>query len=101
MNGWHRFFFYSGSVRLRLPAVRVREDTASSADKPPADGPGTSGTVAGGADGAGPSERSVRDEVEQKPRPPLAIPPAVTSALLALQRASPRAATRGAAVGAP
>jgi hypothetical protein len=47
------------------------------------------------ADAAGQGEGSVRDEMERKPRPPLAIPPAVTSALLALQRSYLRAATGG------
>src|SRR5271155_3914030 len=84
-----------GSVRLRLPAVRVREDTTSPAGEPEADGPGGSGTVAGEADAAGQGQRSVRDEIEQKPGPALALPASVTSALLALQRSYRRAAAEG------
>src|SRR5271170_8084026 len=87
-----------GSVRLRLPAVRVREDTTSPAGEPEADGPGgsgRSGTVAGEADAAGQGQRSVRDEIEQKPGPALALPASVTSALLALQRSYRRAAAEG------
>src|SRR3984957_4959690 len=95
VNGWHRFFFYSGSVRLRLPAVRVREDSTSSADEPEADGPGGSGTMTGEADAAEPGAGSVRDDIEQQPGPPLAVPPAVTNALLAFQRSYRRAAEEG------
>jgi hypothetical protein len=75
--------------------VRVREDTTSRADEPEAVGPGGSGTVAGETDAAGPGPGSVRDEIEQKPPPPLSIPPAVTGALLALQRFYRRAAEEG------
>jgi hypothetical protein len=75
--------------------VRVREDQTSSADEPEADGPGGSGTVTGEADAAGPGAGSVRDDIEQKPGPPLAIPPAVTSGLLALRGFYRRAADEG------
>ena len=95
LNGSHRFFFYSGSVRLRLPAVRVREDPASSTAEPEAAGPGGSGPVHGEADAAGPGAGSVRDEIEQKSPPPLSIPPAVTTGLLALRRFYRRAAEEG------
>src|ERR1700727_2898842 len=50
-----------GSVRLRLPAVRVREDTTSRADEPEAAGPGGSGTVAGETDAAGAGVRGRHD----------------------------------------
>jgi hypothetical protein len=95
LNGWLRFFTTVGSVRLRLPAVRVREDTTSPADEPEADGPVGSGTVTGAADAAGQGQRSVRDEIEQQPGPPLALPAPVTSGLLALQRSYRRAAEEG------
>src|SRR3984957_19763062 len=84
-----------GSVRLRLPAVRVREDPASSTDETKADGPGGSGPVHGEADAAGPGAGSVRDEIEQKSPPPLSIPPAVTTGLLALRRFYRRTAEEG------
>jgi hypothetical protein len=51
--------------------------------------------VTGEADAAGPGAGSVRDDIEQKPGPPLAIPPAVTSGLLALQRFYRSAADEG------
>jgi hypothetical protein len=54
-----------------------------------------SGTLTGEADAAGQGEGSVRDEIEQKPGPPLVIPPAVTSGLLALQRFYRRTADEG------
>ena len=79
-------------MRLRLPAVRVREDPTSPPDEPEAVAPGGSGPVDGEADAAGPDAGSVRDEIEQKPPPPLSIPPAVTGALLALRRFYRRAA---------
>jgi hypothetical protein len=47
------------------------------------------------ADAAGPGAGSVRDELEQEPSPPLSIPPAVTTGLLALRRWSRRAAEEG------
>jgi hypothetical protein len=75
--------------------VRVREDPASPADEPKADGPGESGPVHGEADAAGPGAGSVRDEIEQKSPPPLSIPPAVTTGLLALRRFYRRAAEEG------
>src|ERR1700722_8443950 len=84
-----------GSVRLRLPAVRVREDPASSTAEPEAAGPGGSGPVHGEADAAGPGAGSVRDEIEQKSPPPLSIPPAVTTGLLALRRFYRRTAEEG------
>jgi hypothetical protein len=75
--------------------VRVREDTTSSADEPAADGSAGPGTATGKADAAGQGQRSVRDEKGQKPGPSLALPPAVTSGLLALQRSYRRAAEEG------
>jgi hypothetical protein len=75
--------------------VRVREDQTSSVDESEADGPGGSGTVTGEADAAGPGNGSVRDDIEQKPGPPLAIPPAVTSGLLAVRGFYRRAAEEG------
>ena len=81
-----------GSVRLRLPAALVRGDTESPEDKSGPDGPAGSATATEERDAAGPGARAVRDEIEQKPPPPLAIPPAVTTGLLALQRSYRRAA---------
>ena len=86
LNGWHSFFFYSWVVRLRLPAVRVRGDTVSPADKPEPDGPVGSGTVTEEADASGQGQGSVRDKKEEKRRQPFVAPPAVTSGLLALDR---------------
>src|ERR1700722_8690042 len=85
-----------GSVRLRLPAARVREDTTSPADKPGADGPAGSAPVTGEADAAGQGHGSVRDEIRQQPGPALALPAAVTGGLLALRRSYRRAAEEGA-----
>jgi hypothetical protein len=51
--------------------------------------------VPGEADAAGPDAGSVRDEIEQKSPPPLTIPPAVTTGLLALRRSYRRAAEEG------
>src|ERR1700734_1488796 len=85
-----------GSVRLRLPAARVREDTTSPADKPGADGPAGSAPVTGEADAAGQGHGSVRDEIGQQPGPALALPAAVTGGLLALRRSYRRAAEEGA-----
>jgi hypothetical protein len=95
LNGWHRFFFYSWVVRLRLPAVRVRGDTASPADKPEPDGPVGSGTVTEEADASGQGKGSVRKSKEEKRRQPFVPPPAVTSALLAVDRFYRRAAQEG------
>ena len=51
--------------------------------------------MTGEADAAGPGQGSVRDEIEQKPPPPLSIPPAVANGLLALHRSYRRAVEEG------
>jgi hypothetical protein len=75
--------------------VLARGDTESPEGKPGPDGRPGSATVTEEPDAVGQGEGSVRDELEQKPGSPLAIPPAVTTGLLALQRFYRRAAQEG------
>ena len=102
LNGGHRFFFYSESVRLRMPAVRVRGDTASPGGKPNPDGPAGSGTGTGteDADAAGRSNGSVRGNGGQPRRPPFGGAGTVTQGLLPLYQSYQQTAAWGSELAA-